>query len=704
MKTIVLIILVICSCSLQYAQPVSPGEREILQLQDQRSLGNGKLISFLKNQNVQLRYRAAIALANLQDSSTVEPLAISLKDNDKNVRAASALALGQIKTEKAVDELLSASSTEKDTNVIARILEAIGKCGSQKYLDSLLNINEREPNIFSPKEFSMCIARFAIRQIKTERSIWKCFEYAGSKSQEECSAALFALWRSAPNGLIDLEISKHKEELISLAENYNSNIRMHLATLLGRSKSEDSREILDTLEKTEMNLNDWHVWVQIIRARASFSAISNESLLKYIGYLTAKNNHIRIAALQAFSASPPLVADQSHLIDSMRSVLRAIANDNTENEAVRGEALVALGKHFPKELEIFYIWINDHQVTPRLKAKLLEGIAQQTTKEHLNILYNNLNHKSTRVAMAAWDFIKQILNPIVIKNLGFDSSESTLLINNIFKEARNALAKNDIGITTIVANLFADTIVFNNFRNAGLTDNIVDEFISAFGEMNLNDDLEAKQSIIETLGNINNVRSVAFLEKELFESERSIANEAAASLHRITGKDYSSKLPRQIIKSKTEDDWELLENIKPNQQVSIATNRGEFIIELMKEQSPFTVLNFVKLIKKGFYNGLYFHRVVPDFVVQGGDPRGDGWGGPGYTMRTEISDVNYERGSCGMASAGKDTEGSQFFITHISTPQLDGRYTIFAKVVKGMEVIDRLQIGDTINSTQLLQE
>jgi cyclophilin family peptidyl-prolyl cis-trans isomerase len=147
-----------------------------------------------------------------------------------------------------------------------------------------------------------------------------------------------------------------------------------------------------------------------------------------------------------------------------------------------------------------------------------------------------------------------------------------------------------------------------------------------------------------------------------------------------------------------------LESIKPQQRVRIVTHRGELTLELMKEQAPFTVLNFVKLIKKGFYNGLYFHRVVPDFVVQGGDPRGDGWGGPGYTMRTEISTANYERGSCGMASAGKDTEGSQFFITHVSTPHLDGRYTIFAKVVQGMEVVDRLQIGDSIQTIQLVQE
>ena len=703
MKKSAMMILVLCFYSLPCAQPISPKEREILQLQDQRSLGSGKLVSYLQDQNAQLRCRAAIALASLQDSSTVDMLTVSLKDSDGNVRAASALALGQIGTGRAVDELLSAFPSEKDTNVLARIFEALGKCGPVKILDSLLALSVRDSMKFPHKEFALCIARFAIRQIKTERSIWKCFEYITDESPEVCSAALYALWRSAPNGLVDLEISKHKEPLISLTNNSSSDVRMHLATLLGRSKTNDSREILDTLEKTETKSRDWHVWVQIVRARASLST-ANEMIPNYLEYLSANNDHIKIASLQALSTSPPLMTEQSHGIDSLRLTLRGIAIDVNEHEAVRGEALVALGKHFPKELELLYSWIGDNQITPRLKAKLLEGIAQQTTKEHLTVLHHTLHHESIRTAMAAWDFIVPILNPAVIKKLGLDSNESLMVTIDIFHEAKNALSRNDMGITTLVANLFADTAVFRNIKNTGLADRSVDEFISAFANLSHDGDRDAKRAILQALGTMNNVRAVPFLEKELLDSDRSIAADAAASLRTLTGKDYTDRLPRLMIPNRTDEDWNLLERINPHQHVRIETNRGDFILELMKEQAPFTVLNFVKLVKKEFYNGLYFHRVIPDFVVQGGDPRGDGWGGPEYTMRTEISTANYERGSCGMASAGKDTEGSQFFITHIATPHLDGRYTIFAKVTEGMEAVNRLQIGDTIRTVQLMRE
>ena len=97
-----------------------------------------------------------------------------------------------------------------------------------------------------------------------------------------------------------------------------------------------------------------------------------------------------------------------------------------------------------------------------------------------------------------------------------------------------------------------------------------------------------------------------------------------------------------------------------------------------------------------------FHRVVPNFVIQGGCPRGDGWGNSDYTIRSEFADLRYQEGFVGMASAGKDTEGCQWFITHSPTPHLDGSYSIFAKVIEGMEVVHQIQVGDEITAIELL--
>jgi HEAT repeat protein len=131
-------------------------------------------------------------------------------------------------------------------------------------------------------------------------------------------------------------------------------------------------------------------------------------------------------------------------------------------------------------------------------------------------------------------------------------------------------------------------------------------------------------------------------------------------------------------------------------QVYIETERGTIVIELAVLDAPLTVENFISLARKGFFNGLTFHRVVSNFVVQGGDPRGDGEGGPGYTIRDEINERPYVRGTVGMALDWADTGGSQFFITHSPAPHLDAKYTAFGRVISGMEVVDQLQEGDVI--------
>ena len=135
--------------------------------------------------------------------------------------------------------------------------------------------------------------------------------------------------------------------------------------------------------------------------------------------------------------------------------------------------------------------------------------------------------------------------------------------------------------------------------------------------------------------------------------------------------------------------------------VFIDTARGTIEFELAVLDAPQTTRNFMMLARKGFFNGLQVHRVEPNFVVQDGDPRGDGEGGPGYTIRDEINERPYVRGTVGMALAWRDTGGSQFFITHSPQPHLDGLYTAFGHVVNGMDVVDRIQIGDVIQRVRV---
>jgi len=132
------------------------------------------------------------------------------------------------------------------------------------------------------------------------------------------------------------------------------------------------------------------------------------------------------------------------------------------------------------------------------------------------------------------------------------------------------------------------------------------------------------------------------------------------------------------------------------------TDRGPIKVELYPDKAPLTVANFVNLAKRGFYNGLNFHRVIPDFMIQGGCPQGSGTGGPGYKFEDETKNgVGHERGVLSMANAGPNTNGSQFFITHIATTWLDGKHTVFGKVIEGLEAVDKVQQGDKINTVTI---
>ena len=185
--------------------------------------------------------------------------------------------------------------------------------------------------------------------------------------------------------------------------------------------------------------------------------------------------------------------------------------------------------------------------------------------------------------------------------------------------------------------------------------------------------------------------------------EYAVRRDAAAIYKSVLGeeRDEIIRHPRtRISEGMLEDSFEQYQS---NPHATIFTNRGQIEVELYIKEAPLTVLNFMQLAKDGFYDGLRFHRVVPNFVAQGGDPRGDGWGGPNYFIRCEYSDLPYKRGTLGIATSGKDTGGSQFFITLSPQPHLEARYTIFGQVTAGMPIADEIVIGDIIEKIEILE-
>jgi cyclophilin family peptidyl-prolyl cis-trans isomerase/HEAT repeat protein len=197
--------------------------------------------------------------------------------------------------------------------------------------------------------------------------------------------------------------------------------------------------------------------------------------------------------------------------------------------------------------------------------------------------------------------------------------------------------------------------------------------------------IEVRESIIDSIAPLPRTPEItAFFQKVLgSDPAPSVRTKSAQALG----------LVRPVPPSKIEREDLLSMNVPATTNVVLETDKGEIELQLFPEEAPVHVANFVQLVEKGHYDGLTFHRLVPNFVIQGGDPRGDGWGDAGYNIRDEINPLPYDRGTLGMPKAGKDTGGCQLFITHIPTPHLDGRYTVFGKVVRGMDVVDQVEIG-----------
>ena len=145
---------------------------------------------------------------------------------------------------------------------------------------------------------------------------------------------------------------------------------------------------------------------------------------------------------------------------------------------------------------------------------------------------------------------------------------------------------------------------------------------------------------------------------------------------------------------------------KQTHRVTMETTRGVIVLELAPQYAPKTVNNFVFLVQEGFYDGVTFHRVIADFVIQGGDPTGTGRGGPGYQFEDEFAGnpLKNERGAISMANAGPHTNGSQFFILHSPQPHLNGKHTVFGKVVQGLEVVDAIRAGDKMHKVTVKAE
>ncbi|RTQ50636.1 hypothetical protein EJV47_08350 [Hymenobacter gummosus] len=614
--------------------------RRIATAQDQRQ--TPALRPFLHHPKARYRQAAALAFASVQDRAALPDLLGALSDANVDVRVAAAFALGQTADSAAAAPLASQVSTETDARARRYELEALGRCVGRGTLPLLLQL----PRTASPDDTLLSIGqawglyRAGLRGLTSEAAVRRVVSLLGRPPYSARLAAAHTLARTPR-----LDLTAYQEPISAAATSAPSYaVRAAATSALGKVKDPGVAPVLAGILRRDA---DYRVRVAALRAmNASMYAPVKEAAW---------------AALDDPQAQVALTAAEFFLTHASGETGRLFLDKAARMTAARPRAaLLAAALHHASAAE-----------KEGIRASIQQRYAAATDPYERAFLLKTLGEDPT-----AYAFVEQATfqpnQPPVVSTYGIEALVA-LRSRPDFPEAQQplfvqtlerAIGTNDVALIGTAAGALKEEKLQmrRDFRNLAL-------LRSAQQRIRLPRDVETWQALQQALD---------YLESK----PAPTPTPSAASQHPI--------------------DWALVESIPAGQRVAVVTGKGRVELRLLVEEAPGSVASFVQLVRQGFYNGKNFHRVVPNFVAQGGCPRGDGWGGTDYTLRSEFADRGYAEGAVGLASAGKDTESCQWFITHSPTPHLDGRYTIFAVVDKGMDIVHRLDIGDRIERVELL--
>lgn len=681
-----LLVLASLQCVLAFAQPdadILRKRREnleaILRIQDRRTSHDGKLISLLGDADGITRERATRAYASLQDSDALPLLIARLADPESRVQEAAAFAIGQtalLMSPEARAALESELLWKRlpDSKVPDRLIEEMGKfCTESGLADMMVRAGNVYPEPY-PAGLTMAIARCAIRGIIIPDAVRYLLRRTNPPENAPWQA-VYALQRIGDTP----EIRTDLEHLALLRTHGDPLVRMNIATLLGKVR--DTRITLEPLRRLAEFDEDWRVRVNALKALALHPIRTDPpSLLVFRRAFYDGDIQISTTALAALRTSNLIAADSVGDGAEVLRHLRYLAVNAKGNFPwpVQGEAAQTLAAILGPDAFPEGVPLAPSQ--RHLHADLLRALGATGAPQGLPRLLNAAGGSDPVSACGALEGLTALARR---------NSSDSALVAYIRTSAIRALESGDVAITGTAADMLADSIL----RSPA----VVPALLAALNAQRLPGDLEATQEIIGALGSIGDTRAVLPLLGQIKAPDRSVATAAAHALRRLTGADYLSHLPDAPEPFFTDFDFAYLASLPETLHVTIETVRGEIRAEFYKDAAPFTIMAMVKLAtQRGYYRGLTFHRIVPNFVTQGGCPRGDGWGGPGFALRSEFSLLRYDGGTIGIASAGKDTEGSQFFITHSPQPHLDGRYTVVGQVTNGMHVVRAIQRDDRI--------
>lgn len=605
-----------------------------------------------------------VKIYELIDKRDADSLIVYLKHTNSTYRYEAALGFGSLQDTSVIHQL-AFSLNDSSAKVRKASAYALGQTRDSSAIQPIVNALELEDSVYVRKELLESLGKVITQEKLSLLQYWPL------KTQEDKEGLAWGLYRAGVRNVFDGVSIDLALSLLDTANAYET--RLGAAHFLSRTRNlmlEDRNALIirsatqDMAESVRMAST-----LGLRNAKHPSSIQALESIMK------DKDYRVRVNALRALSV---------HDIEDTKTILFRALEDSSEHVAATAAAQLN-NKATLNELDLLKSALSNstnYLVRSSLygtilslannKKEVIDAIIQEYTASTDSYYKADLLSALGNSALASEFIITEAFseNPKVICTAGISALAAmrtskdfpSELINSFGDVFKEAIKTKDVGM------IFTSASVITN-PNLGFKD-LYDsaKFLkSVRQQLQLPQDMEAIQTL---------ERAIAYFENTEYKSPQNEYN------HSIN--------------------WDLVKSLGSNPIAKISTNKGDIEIRLMVEDAPGSVANFAALAKSGYYDGKNFHRVVPNFVIQGGCNRGDGFGGEDYSIRSELANIKYEEGSVGMASAGKDTEGTQWFITHSPTPHLDGGYTIFAKVQEGMEVVHAIEKGDKINSITIL--
>lgn len=703
----------------------------IVKAEDARRYGPQIEILF-RHSNPDVRYRAILAAGRIGDERAVEALSdLFESESAPEMHAMTAFALGEIESIKAADVILKTIRASKSSSATARLVEAAGKIAGANAADpksaelrtAILEVLEAEQKkgVKADRETILlgltATLRAASRDAKRERPDRSDTIVAGFLKHADARVRA-----DAGNTFARLRAKNASEVLRAMvAKDIDPIARANAARALAAA---DDKSAVDILIKTATTDTDERVRIHGIRALATLrDAKAADPLLA--------RGEILFAAYKRTKKPDVIPAVQNEFIEIATALGRLLTNTRNERAVNLFREFGKLDRGFATEVYIARLRVapgrgdgDKPELTNwRQHSTLAQLVGEFATLEPTNEEGMQMKTEAPLIVgplAKAYAEADPVSDADTIK-AGPDvlRAFAAFKTQNLSEVLRTALKNKDVFIRATAAELLSDAPVSEE-NLAALNDALIYAMmndvqyndavlatIDALLKLDKRKSLSALELAAGSLDQLVRAKVLDALDDEEFRDKNMLpailkSLDLAAMRH---VRPYTGKHTKVGQVLNTDADYgRAIARKNGTVRAIVTTQKGAFTIEFVPEDAPLTVDNFIKLAQSGYFIGLEVHRVVSNFVMQDGDPRGDGNGGPGWSIRCEMNMVPYGRGAVGMALSGKDTGGSQWFVTHSPQPHLDGGYTVFGHVNEtGMKVVDKIVRGDKILSVRVVE-